>query len=138
MSKRSMMQLRDMLCKELDEIAMKGDIKAGDLQSIHTLTDTIKSLDKIEMLEGGESHSMGPYPGGSSYGYGEPYRPSYDSGYGYGDDYPRRGSHYSSADRHYSMDDAKSRLMTQIETMMRDANEVDRQALTRAMDALRR
>lgn len=55
MSKRTMDDLKAMLCKELDEIAMKGKIGAGELQTVHMLTDTIKNIDKIGMLDDGYS-----------------------------------------------------------------------------------
>lgn len=51
MGMKSMYDLRDMLCKELDEITRKGELGAGDLDIVHKLTDTIKNIDKIEMLE---------------------------------------------------------------------------------------
>ena len=40
-----------MLCKELDEYATKQKISGPDLDMIWKLTDTVKNLDKIEMLE---------------------------------------------------------------------------------------
>ena len=51
MSKKAMYDLRNMLCNELDELARKGELGAGDLEIAHKLTDTIKNIDKIEMLE---------------------------------------------------------------------------------------
>lgn len=51
MSKKAMYELRNMLCDELDELARKGELGAGDLEIAHKLTDTIKNIDKIEMLE---------------------------------------------------------------------------------------
>lgn len=39
-----MYELKDKLCKELDEIARKPEMGAGDLEIIHKLTDTIKIL----------------------------------------------------------------------------------------------
>ena len=51
MSKKAMYELRNMLCDELDELARKGDLGAGDLEIAHKLTDTIKNIDKIEMME---------------------------------------------------------------------------------------
>ena len=51
MSKKAMYDLRDMLCKELDEIARKGELGAGDLDIAHKLVSTIKNIDKIEMME---------------------------------------------------------------------------------------
>ena len=45
MSKKAMYELRNMLCDELDELARKGDLGAGDLEIAHKLTDTIKNID---------------------------------------------------------------------------------------------
>ena len=80
MGMKSMYDLRDMLCKELDEITRKGELGAGDLDIVHKLTDTIKNIDKIEMLEDdgysqrrysrpvtGEADMRGTYGKGSSY-----------------------------------------------------------------------
>lgn len=44
-------ELKEKLCEELQEIAEKQDMSAGDLEAVHKLTDTIKNIDKIEMLE---------------------------------------------------------------------------------------
>ncbi len=84
-----MHKLKEMLMKELKEYESKvtqmsgGKLSAGDLQTIHMMTDTIKNIDKIEMLEGGEGYSedgmsydggnwqaRGSYDGGSSYARG--------------------------------------------------------------------
>lgn len=43
MGMKSMYELRDMLCKELDELIRKGELGAGDLDIAHKLTDTIKT-----------------------------------------------------------------------------------------------
>ena len=51
MSMKVMYDLKDMLCAELDEIGKKGEMSAGDLETVHKLTDTIKNIDKITMLE---------------------------------------------------------------------------------------
>ena len=51
MSKKAMYDLRNMLCDELDELARKGELGAGDLEIAHKLTATIKNIDKIEMME---------------------------------------------------------------------------------------
>ena len=66
-------KIKKMLCKELDEYAMKQKISGNDLDMIWKLTDTVKNLDKIEMLEddGGYSEARGgrgrSYMHGSSY-----------------------------------------------------------------------
>ena len=70
-------KIKKMLCKELDEYAMKQKISGADLDMIWKLTDTVKNLDKIEMLEeesgysearGGRGRGRSSYAmGGSSY-----------------------------------------------------------------------
>lgn len=71
-----MHELKEKLCEELKEIARKGELGAGDLEIVHKLTDTIKNLDKIEMLEehgdysragDWEADMRGTYGRGSSY-----------------------------------------------------------------------
>lgn len=62
--------LREMLCKELDEYGKKGELSAGALDIVDKLTHTIKNLDKIiEVNEDGEYSNYGPH-GGISYARG--------------------------------------------------------------------
>ena len=51
-------ELKEKMCRELDEISKKRDMSAGDLETAHKLTDTIKNIDKIQMLEDGTGYSM--------------------------------------------------------------------------------
>ena len=71
-----MHELKEKLCEELEEIARKPEMSAGDLEAAHKLTDTIKNIDKIEMLEEDDGYSRagnweadmrGTYARGSSY-----------------------------------------------------------------------
>lgn len=48
---KSMYELRDKLCDELDEVARKPEMGAGDLELAHKLTDTIKNIDKICIMD---------------------------------------------------------------------------------------
>ncbi len=48
---KALYDLKDKLCDELNEIARKPDMSAGDLETAHKLTDSIKNIDKICMLE---------------------------------------------------------------------------------------
>lgn len=82
---KALYDLKDKLHDELDEIARKPEMGAGDLELIHKLTDTIKNIDKICMLEeeGGYSSAV-------------------DSDYGRGASYANRGQHYVRG--HYSRD----------------------------------
>lgn len=72
-------KIKKMLCKELEEYGMKTKISGSDLEMIWKLTDVVKNLGKIEMMEqesgGGSSEARGgrgrgnsSYRGGSYYG----------------------------------------------------------------------
>lgn len=143
-------KIKKMLCKELDEYAMKGKISGSDLDMIWKLTDTVKNLDKIEMLEEGDSYDgysemrEYPYMGGSSYARGRGRYAkrdrmgrysseggSYDGGSSY-DDYSER------MDRRYSRDDAKDHLMSALGEAMEDADPKEREILKDAMRKIER
>lgn len=126
-------ELRDMLCEELDKIAKQGELSAGSLDTVHKLTDTIKNIDKIEMLED-EGHSQRAGYDGRSY-RGSSYRGSYDSGDSYDGGYSERRMHYVRG--HYSRDDGREHMMNQLQQMMHSAkNEKERDALQRCMAQL--
>lgn len=116
--------LREMLCKELDEIAEKRDMSAGDLDAIQKLTSSIKNIYKIEMMEDGgysgsgewEADMRGTYGRGSSY----------------------RGRRRDSMGR-YSRSDAREHMRMQLDEMMRDADDEQmRDALRRCKEQLER
>lgn len=132
--------LKEKLCKELEEYAQKSNMNAGDLEMVHKLTDTIKNVDKICALEedGGYSEA-GDYEGAS---------------YGRGSSYANRGKHYVRG--HYSRDgrggysrdgrmggysrhDSKEAMMEQAREMMDNATtERERDAIRRFMSELGR
>ena len=127
MSKQAMYELRDMLCKELDEIARKGELKTGDLEIVHKLTDTIKNIDKIEALE--DDGYSGRYSRGGDW------EADMRGTYGRGSSYARRGTHYVRG--HYSRTDSTEHLRDQLCDMMREVDD-DRvkEALRRTISAL--
>ena len=150
---KSLYELKSMLCDELDKLAGQGELSAGSLETLHKLTDTIKNIDKIEMLEdegysesGGMSRGAygrgGSYGGGSGYDGGGSYarggyaragghRSSYESG----DSYANRGKHYVRA--HYSRDDGRRYMLDQLEEMMQSAGgEKEREAIRRCISQL--
>ena len=123
-----MHELKEKLCEELEEIARKPEMSAGDLEAPHKLTDTIKNIDKIAMLEedGGysragdwEADMRGTYARGSSY----------------------RGRKRDSMGR-YSRDGRYSRhaspdMMDKLQTMMDNAStERERDAIRRLMNEM--
>ena len=99
-------KIKKMLCKELDECAMKQKISGADLDMIWKLTDTVKNLDKISMLEESEEGYSEARGGmrGRSYMHGS----SYDDDMMYSE---RRGrGRYAKRDRmgRYSSEDGMS------------------------------
>lgn len=79
--------LKDMLCKELEEYGKKGELSPGTLEIVDKLAHATKNLDKIiETYEEEEySNAGGSYQGGSYQGGGGSYRG--------GRSYARRGSY---------------------------------------------
>lgn len=131
--------IKEKLCEELEEYARKQDLGAGDLEVIHKLTDTIKNIDKICMLEDKESYSQtGAYDGGSSYANrGKHWVRGHYSSDG------RRGGnmHRDSRGRFnraggYSRDDGRSEMMEHLEMAIESANDQDRETIQRFMRQL--
>ena len=48
---RHLEKIRDMLCDELDQIAEKGELTAGNLETVDKLTHSIKSVDTIMAMQ---------------------------------------------------------------------------------------
>lgn len=129
-----MHELKEKLCEELDEIARKPEMGAGDLEIIHKLTDTIKNLDKIGMLEDGYSQAGDWEIEGRAYNRGNSYAHRKRDSMGR---YSRDGRAMRYRDgRMYSRAEAKEDIMDQIEDMMRDADEKEKTILRRAMTEL--
>ena len=153
-----MEDLKDLLCAELEDYAEKGKksgkMSMGDLDSIHKLTDTVKNILKIDMLEEESGYSED----GHYMGEGRIYGTSYD-GYDRGTSYARGRGRYAKRDSMgrysrddgymrrdgrgmrdgYSRDDGKAYMMEQLEDMMEDAEKpAEKEALRRCMEALKR
>lgn len=136
-------KIKKMLCKELDEYAMKGKLTMADLEAVHKLTDTVKNLDKIAMLEeesggysearGGRGRGRSSYEGGSSYDdYSE------EGSYRGGSSYERGGQGGSSYRGGSSYAEGKDRMMSRLGEMMEDADPKEREALKECMRAIER
>ena len=159
-----MHDLKDLICAELEDYAEKGKksgkMSMGDLDSIHKLTDTVKNILKIDMLEDEYGYSED----GAYMGEGRIYGASYD-GYDRGTSYASGRGRYAKRDsmgryssrgmsydddmsyarggrggnRGYSRDDGKAYMMGQLEDMMEDAEKpAEKEALRRCMEALKR
>ena len=150
-----MHKIKEMLMNELYEYEEKakkssGSVSTQELDRIHKLTDTIKNIDKIEMLEDGgyseDTDFMGEgrmygtsYDGGSSYARGRGRnarrdsmgRYSRDSGTGGNMGGNPGGGNYS---RNYSRDGAIEHMMDKMDTMLRNAeSEEERRAIRKCM-----
>ena len=127
-----MHELKEKLCDELEEIARKGELGAGDLEIVHKLTDTIKNLDKIEMLEDGGYSQAGDWEiEGRAYNRGNSYARRKRDSMGR---YSREGRGGRGG---YSRHDAKEAMMEQMEMLMDQAgSEREREAIRRCMGQL--
>ena len=137
-----MHKIKKMLCKELEEYGEKKSLSSADVEMIHKLTDTVKNLDKIEMLEGdyGYSKTYPYYMGGSSYARGRGRYAKRDSMGRYSSEDGSFYDDYSEAriDRRYSRDDAKDHMMNKLGSMMEDADPNEREILKDCMRKLER
>ena len=124
---KALYDLKDKLCAELDEIAAKPNMSTGDLETVHKRTDTIKNMDKIMKLEDESGYSRaGGWETRGTYGY------PYDER---GSSYMRRGEHYVRG--HYSRDDARQHMITELQDMLRTADGQYREVIQRALDEIR-
>lgn len=129
-------ELREILCVELDKFAKSGDVTANTLDKIHKLTDTIKNIDKIQMLEDGDGYS-GDWMGddrmyGASNARGRRGNVKRDSMGRYSRD-TERGMRDG-----YSREDAKEQMLDKIGEMMENADPKEREALKECMRAIER
>lgn len=56
-------ELKEMLCKELEEIGGKGELTAGSLETVDTLAHALKNIDKIIESKEEEEYSGRYYDG---------------------------------------------------------------------------
>ena len=162
-----MHKIKEMLMNELYEYEEKakkmpnGKLSTQELEKIHKLTDTVKNIDKIEMLEDGEGYSEdGRYMGegriyGTSYARGRGRnarrdrmgRYSSDDGMSYeGGSYARgsqngrggnMGGNRGGSSYGMSYDGAKEHLMDKAEEMLEMAQDPkERRAIEKFMREL--
>lgn len=127
---KNLYDLREMLCEELDEYNRdaKNGLNERVLDTVHKLTDTIKNIDKIMMLEDGDYSRSGEWEADMRGNYGR------TENYNRGNSYANRGRHYVRG--HYSRGDVRERMISDIENMMQDATGAERDAYKRALDIL--
>lgn len=162
-----MHEIKNKLMQELYEVEEKmkkaagGKISAGDLEYIHKLTDSIKNIDKIEVLESGDYSEASEWMGegrmyGNSYDDGMSYarggrgrgrnakrnsmgRYSRDGGGSYrdGSSYDDGMSYERGGRGGYSRDSAKEHMVEKIEDMMEETDDPKtKRALERCVQAI--
>lgn len=147
-------KIKKMLCRELEKFSMKTDLTVTDLEKIHKLSDTVKNLDKIKLLEE-ESEGYSEARGGSRYSYDDMYSERRGRGRnakrdsmgrysseGGSYDYSEEGNSYrrgrSSYEGGMSYDGAKDHMMSMLGGMMEDADPNEREILKDCMRKLER
>ena len=165
---KDMHKLKEMLERELHELSEKGKLSAGDVDTIHKLSSSIKNLCKIEMYGEEEEYSRRSYDGGMSHrGGGWRAEGEYGDSYEDGMSGARRGMHYvrghysrdggsydggggssyrggsyeggSSSRRGYSRDEGKDDMLRMIDEMMNQtSDDKQREALHRCRTELAR
>lgn len=123
-----MEKLKEKLWEELDEIARKPEMGAGDLELVHKLTDTIKNIDKICYLEDEEGYS--------SANRGQHYVRGHYSRDGMRGDMRDGYSSRRDSRGRYSRADGRSAMMEHLEAALDSANEQDREDIRRFMRKL--
>ena len=117
-----MHELKEMLCDELMQIAEKGELTAGSLDTIDKLTHSIKSIATIMAME----------DSGYSRDYVDKYRgASYAQRRDSMGRYSRRGGSY------YSRDEETDKMVEKLEKMMEKTEDPNvKQAIEQAIDTI--
>lgn len=118
--------LKNMLCRELEQVTNKGELSAGELDVVDKLTHSIKSIATIMAMED-SGYSNDGMQSGNSYARNRDSRGRYSRDY-----YSRDGRSMG-----YSRDD-KTRMIEQLEDMMQDAkSDMEREALRNCINQMR-
>lgn len=136
---RYLYDVKDMLCRELEEIARHGEIgSAKELEAIDKLTHSIKSIETILAMEDAGYSNEGSYRG--SYARGWQRRDSRGRFMSNDDGYSSRMPYYydgGSYRRGYSRDDAREQMIEQMrETMDNASSEETKEALKKAIQMM--
>ena len=129
-------ELKDIYMRGIKEFetVKEGRIKMGEVEAINLVTDTIKNIDKICMLEDGGGYSRaGEWEADirGNYGHGNSYRYRDSDG-----QYSRDGD-MSYNRGGYSRNDGKGKMMEYLEKAMNSANaDWKREDIRRMMDKL--
>lgn len=141
MEMRKLERLKEMLCDELDDIVEKGELSAGSLETAHKLTDTIKNIYKICMLDEDGEHSQ--RRGGDRYSRNRDMYSragDWEARGRFGDrSYDDDGNSYRHRDRmgRYSRDDGAKEMIGELEEMLPEFTGEKKEILKRAIRELK-
>ena len=128
-----MMQLRDKLMDELEMFADKS-VTEQNLEYIDKLAHAIKCIDTVDAMERSEQESRDGYSGRRGYFYTQ--RDGGTSGRRRRDSMGRYADDRYSGRRGYSRDEAKDKLIGEMEGMMGDVSPEAQHAIQKAIHAL--
>ena len=137
-------ELKEMLCRELEDYGKKGDLDVGSLEIIDKLAHAVKNLGKIIEMDEENEYSMqgGGNMGGNSYRYdGRSMRGgSYARGRGRNarrDSRGRYSSYGNSYEGGYSMaEDDMDNIVSELRDMMVDLPQEKQQEVRRFIDKM--
>lgn len=146
MSMKSMLQLKERLCKELEDLGRKETMSDREIDQIQKLTSSIKNIGKIGTMEAegmydedSPSYRSGRYMGGS---YDDGMGGSYRRGRGYRDGSYGDGGYDIDGTwrmRKGSYDDGRSEMADHLESMLSKASSThEKDVIRRAIEDLRR
>ncbi|MDE6763740.1 MAG: hypothetical protein K2J73_08690 [Oscillospiraceae bacterium] len=133
-------KLKDALMDSLEELdtIKNGRLKMSELEAINYITDTIKNIDKICMLEEDDGYSgAGNWEARIDGTYGNSRMNDRNRHYDSESSYANRGKHWVKG--HYSRADAKEMTMKHLEKAMDSATDhKEREAIEKAMETIER
>lgn len=135
MSKEALYELKEMLCRELEEYLAKGELSKGDLEPICKITKSVKNLCKILMMEEDGRGREDGYGRSNDYSRDGEWSANMRGNYGHENSYARTGQHYVRG--HYSRDDGRQRMIEQVRRMMDEADGEDRENIRRCLETLK-
>ena len=142
MGYKAMDDLKEMICRELEEIAEKGQLSAGDVDTVFKLVVSKEKILRAEEIEEGMGYSnAGNWNASGTYGRG-----GYSKSDGMGMDADSYGRHYvrghysRSRGGRYSMAEGRGMMADQIRDMMEDETLTasDKAVLKRAWEQLQK
>lgn len=135
MSMKALEDLKETLCAELEEISHKTKMSAGDLETAHKLTGTIKNVEEIMMFDDEEYSQAGDWTAEmrGNYGRGSSYAGRKRDSMG------RYSRNSYARDGRYSRADGRDSMIDRLEEMERDAtSDKEREAIRRCISQLER